>query len=184
MRALIYQGVADALTEHEIERNNNLNGHELALICGRMFLEESDKNEKYVGGLPDMIHGSVMASRPKTMQDAIEFATELMDKKIRTLAERQAENKRKSDNNNQAQQQLPKIHLTRDCWNPTATSNQRIITCYKCGNQGDYKSDCPELKNRNHGNQAEGTKARGMVYALGGGETDQDPNNIEDEIKA
>ncbi|GJY38239.1 reverse transcriptase domain-containing protein, partial [Tanacetum coccineum] len=81
---------------------------ELALLCVRMFSEESDKIEKYVGGLPDMIHGSVMASRPKTMQDAIEMATELMDKKISTLAERQAENKRKLDNNNQAQQQSPK----------------------------------------------------------------------------
>ncbi|GKF81018.1 hypothetical protein Tco_0239620 [Tanacetum coccineum] len=47
---------------------------------------ESDEIEKYVGGLPDMIHGSVMASKPKTTQDAIEFATELMDQKIRTLA--------------------------------------------------------------------------------------------------
>ncbi|GJX82879.1 reverse transcriptase domain-containing protein [Tanacetum coccineum] len=33
---------------------------ELALMCARMFPEESDKIEKYVGGLPDMIHGSVM----------------------------------------------------------------------------------------------------------------------------
>ncbi|GJR11920.1 hypothetical protein Tco_0794572 [Tanacetum coccineum] len=60
------------------------------------------------GGLPDTIHGSVMATKPKTMQDAIEFATELMDKKINTWAERQADNKRKSDDtarNNQNQQQ-------------------------------------------------------------------------------
>ncbi|GJR90473.1 hypothetical protein Tco_0214484 [Tanacetum coccineum] len=74
---------------------------ELALLCGRMFPEESDKIEKYVGGLPDMIHRSVMASRPKTMQDAIEFATELMDKKIHTLAEHHIENKRKQDDNQQ-----------------------------------------------------------------------------------
>ncbi|GKE15251.1 reverse transcriptase domain-containing protein, partial [Tanacetum coccineum] len=45
-------------------------------------------------------------------------------------------------------------HLTRDCWNPTATNNQRNLTCYECGNQGHYRSDCPELKNQNHGNQA------------------------------
>ncbi|GJU72191.1 reverse transcriptase domain-containing protein [Tanacetum coccineum] len=32
---------------------------ELALLCGRMFPEESDKIEKYVGGLPDMIHRKV-----------------------------------------------------------------------------------------------------------------------------
>ncbi|GJY88394.1 hypothetical protein Tco_0503022 [Tanacetum coccineum] len=48
---------------------------ELALLCGRMFPEESEKIEKYVGGLPDMIHGSVVASKPKTMQEATEMAT-------------------------------------------------------------------------------------------------------------
>ncbi|GJV62559.1 putative reverse transcriptase domain-containing protein [Tanacetum coccineum] len=81
---------------------------ELALLCGRMFPEESDKIEKYVSGLPDMIHGSVVASKPKTMQDAVEIATELMDKKIRTFAERQTESKRKFEDtsrNTQNQQQ-------------------------------------------------------------------------------
>nr|GFD44297.1 reverse transcriptase domain-containing protein [Tanacetum cinerariifolium] len=61
---------------------------ELALLCESMFSEESDKIEKYVGDLPDMIHGSLVASKPKTMQEAIEIATELMDKKILTFAER------------------------------------------------------------------------------------------------
>nr|GFB85224.1 hypothetical protein [Tanacetum cinerariifolium] len=81
---------------------------ELALLCGRMFSEESDKIEKYIGGLPDMIHGSVVASKPNTMQEAIEIATELMDKKIRTFAERETASKRKFENtsrNTQNQQQ-------------------------------------------------------------------------------
>ncbi|GKD68745.1 reverse transcriptase domain-containing protein [Tanacetum coccineum] len=166
---------------------------ELALMCRRMFLEESNEVEKYVVGLPDMIQGNVMSARPKTIQEAIKLANDLMDQKVCTYAERQNENKRKFDNNNQAQQQLPKRqnvaqayvdrtgerkeyagtlplcnkckfhhnglytakcanckkvgHLTRDCWNPIATSNQRTITCYECGNQGHYRSDCPELKN-------------------------------------
>ncbi|GKA20760.1 hypothetical protein Tco_0700749 [Tanacetum coccineum] len=77
---------------------------ELALLCGRIFLEESDKIEKYVGGLPDMIHGSVVASKPKTMQEAVEIAIELIDKKIRTFAECQTESKRKQDDNQQQQQ--------------------------------------------------------------------------------
>ncbi|GJZ01803.1 hypothetical protein Tco_0519764 [Tanacetum coccineum] len=64
-----------------------------------MFPLEFDEIEKYVGGLPDMIHGSVMASKPNTMQDAIEFATELIDQKICTMAERQAEKKKKQDDN-------------------------------------------------------------------------------------
>ncbi|GJW34945.1 putative reverse transcriptase domain-containing protein [Tanacetum coccineum] len=81
---------------------------ELALMCDRMFPEELDVVEKYVGGLPDMIHGSVKASKPKKMQEAIEFAIEMMDKKILTITERLAENKRKfeyTSRNNQNQKQ-------------------------------------------------------------------------------
>ncbi|GKB67611.1 reverse transcriptase domain-containing protein, partial [Tanacetum coccineum] len=208
----------------------NQHFQELALMCGRIFPEESNEVEKYVGGLPDMIQGSVMASKRKIMQDAIEIANDLMDQKIRTFSERQAENKRKLDNDNQAQQQPPKKqnmaraysagsskkkeyvrtlllcnkckfhhngpctvkcanckrvgHLTRDCRSPTTTNNQRALTHYACGNQGHYRSDCPELKNRNHGNQAGGAEARGMVYALGGGETDQYIDDMEDDINA
>nr|GFA95557.1 hypothetical protein [Tanacetum cinerariifolium] len=56
----------------------------------------------------DMIHGMVRASKLKTMQDKIEIATKLMNKKISTLVECQTENKKRSDNtskNNQNQQQ-------------------------------------------------------------------------------
>ncbi|GKC68798.1 hypothetical protein Tco_1101396 [Tanacetum coccineum] len=49
---------------------------ELALMCGRMFPEESDEVEKYVGGLPDMIRGNVMSYQPNTMEKAIEFTND------------------------------------------------------------------------------------------------------------
>ncbi|GKA54824.1 reverse transcriptase domain-containing protein [Tanacetum coccineum] len=71
-------------------------------------LKESNEVEKYVSGLPDMIQGNMMSAMLKTMQEAIELENELMDQRVRTYAERQAENKKKFDNNNQAQQQLPK----------------------------------------------------------------------------
>ncbi|GKF63046.1 reverse transcriptase domain-containing protein [Tanacetum coccineum] len=61
---------------------------QLALMCTRMFPEEIDKIEKYIGGLPDMIHGSVKASKLKTMQEVIEFTTELMEDKTQAYAER------------------------------------------------------------------------------------------------
>ncbi|GJY82370.1 reverse transcriptase domain-containing protein [Tanacetum coccineum] len=88
---------------------------ELALLCVRMFPEESDKIERYVYGLPDMIHGNIVASKPKIMQEAVEMATELMDTKVNIIAERQAENKRKFENtsrNNQNQQQPNKRQNT------------------------------------------------------------------------
>ncbi|GKE87881.1 reverse transcriptase domain-containing protein [Tanacetum coccineum] len=68
-------------------------------------VKESDKIERYVGCLPDMIHRSVVESKPKTMKEAIEIATELIDKKICTFAERQTKSKRKQDDNQQQQQQ-------------------------------------------------------------------------------
>nr|GFB85124.1 hypothetical protein [Tanacetum cinerariifolium] len=61
-----------------------------------------------VRGLPDMIHRSVVASKPKTMQEAVEIETELTDKKIRTFAECETASKRKFENtsrNTQNQQQ-------------------------------------------------------------------------------
>nr|GEW00720.1 putative reverse transcriptase domain-containing protein [Tanacetum cinerariifolium] len=66
---------------------------ELELMCVRMFPEESDEVEKYVNRLPNMIQGSMMESKPNIMKEPIEFATELMDKKIRTFVDRQAEKK-------------------------------------------------------------------------------------------
>nr|GFA28102.1 reverse transcriptase domain-containing protein [Tanacetum cinerariifolium] len=80
---------------------------ELALLCGRMFSEESDKIEKYIGGLPDMIHESVVASKPKTMQEAIEIATELMDKKIRSFAERETLKNNKNHGNQGGRNNAP-----------------------------------------------------------------------------
>ncbi|GKF89368.1 hypothetical protein Tco_0263331, partial [Tanacetum coccineum] len=117
---------------------------ELALMCVRMFPEESDKIKKYVSGLPDMIHKSVMASKLKTMQDAIKFATELMEKKIDTFAEPYTAgsgerkeytgtlplcNKCKFYHNGPCTAKCANSkkvsYLTRDCWDPTATNNQR-----------------------------------------------------------
>ncbi|GJU85042.1 putative reverse transcriptase domain-containing protein [Tanacetum coccineum] len=49
-----------------IEYNQHF--QKLALLCGRMFPEESDKIEKYVCGLPDMIHRSVVASKPNNQR--------------------------------------------------------------------------------------------------------------------
>ncbi|GJY06465.1 putative reverse transcriptase domain-containing protein [Tanacetum coccineum] len=146
-----------------------------------MFPEESDKIEKYVGGLPDMIYGSVMTSKPKTMQDAIEMATELVDKKIITLIERQAENKRKFDDtsrNNQNQQQQNKRQNTVKAY--TAGPGERkpyggskplcpkcnyyhdspcAPKCHKCNRVGLLVRDCKSPANANIANNQRGTGA-------------------------
>ncbi|GKC17678.1 reverse transcriptase domain-containing protein, partial [Tanacetum coccineum] len=133
---------------------------ELALMCGRMFPEESDQVEKYVGGLPDMIQGSVMASKPKTMQEAIKFANELMDQKIRTLVKRQAESKRKLDNNSSynntqqppfKRQNVAKAYSARPSEKKVYAGTlplcnkrklRRIVKCANCNRVGHLTRDC------------------------------------------
>ncbi|GKE34106.1 putative reverse transcriptase domain-containing protein [Tanacetum coccineum] len=83
-------------------------------------------------------------------------------------------------------------HLTQDCkvTNPTTSTqrgqivNQRVLTCFECGGQGHYRSDCPKLKDQNCGNKA-GNKigvgeARGKSYVLGGGDANPDLNFVKD----
>ncbi|GJU58336.1 hypothetical protein Tco_1236102 [Tanacetum coccineum] len=85
-----------------------------------------------------MIHGRVMASKPKAMQDAIEFATKLMDKKISTLAERQAENKRKLDNNNQAQQKPPKKQGVAIAYTVGSGEGRSMLELYRCATNASF----------------------------------------------
>ncbi|GKD29189.1 putative reverse transcriptase domain-containing protein [Tanacetum coccineum] len=147
---------------------------ELALMCAKMFLEESNKIEKYVGGLSDMIHRSVKASKPRTMQNAIEFATKLMDKNIITFTERQADNKIKFDDtskNNQNQQQPNKRQIMARAY--TAGSGKKkpyggskplcskcnyhhdgqcAPKCHKCNRVGHLARDCKSPTNANNNN--------------------------------
>ncbi|GKD18863.1 putative reverse transcriptase domain-containing protein [Tanacetum coccineum] len=154
-----------------------------------MFLEESDKVERYVSGLPDNIHDSVMASKPKTMQDTIEFVTELMDKKILLHAERQTENKRKFDDisrNNQNKKQQNKRQNTGRAYAagngdkkpykgskplcPKCNFNHYgpcIPTCNNCKKMGhlakDYRSR-PATANNNNNPRAQGVNTNTITY--------------------
>ncbi|GJT41999.1 RNA-directed DNA polymerase, eukaryota [Tanacetum coccineum] len=275
LKALIDQGVADALEESDTDRSiNGDDSHDSGMgvrrqapfareytysdfmKCKLLYFKgtegvveltqwfermETNSHVRTVGH--DVAYAMTWTNLKKMMTDKYsprgeikKLEVEMWNLKIKgtdvisTLAERQAENKRKLDNNNQAQQQPPKKqgvaiaytagpgekkeyagtlplcnkckfhhngqctikcincnrvgHLTRDRRSPAATNNQRNSTCYECGNQRHYRSDCPKLKNQNHRNQAGGTGAREMVHALGGGETNQDLNGMKDDINA
>nr|GFC70998.1 hypothetical protein [Tanacetum cinerariifolium] len=141
------------------------------------------------------------------MQEAIEIATELMDKKIRTFTERKSASKKKFENTSRniqnQQQHLNKRqntgrchnynrigHFARDCRNTTNTNNAnnqrgtglgQKTTCYECGVQGHFKKECPKLKNNNNqGNQGGRNNAPARVYAVGHVGTDPDVNIMTD----
>ncbi|GJV62130.1 putative reverse transcriptase domain-containing protein [Tanacetum coccineum] len=125
-----------------------------AAACRVMFPKEIDKIEKYIGGLPDMIHGIVKTSKPKLCQaytvgnsDRKPYA---MSKPLRSKsrpANANNNNRNKNRNNN--------------------NNNQKGNGFYECGAQGHFKRNCPKLRNNDRGNQAGNDRAPTKVYVVG-----------------
>ncbi|GJX68986.1 putative reverse transcriptase domain-containing protein [Tanacetum coccineum] len=155
------------------------------------------KVDKYISGLPDNIHGNVMSARPKTLDDAIELANDLMDQKLpRAYTAGPGENKAYTGNlplftkcnYHHIGKCAPKCrnckrygHATNDCRvknnnNNNKKKNQKAGACYECGNTCHIKKNCPKLKNRGTGNK-NGT-TQGRAYALGGRDASPDSNVI------
>nr|GEX07657.1 hypothetical protein [Tanacetum cinerariifolium] len=146
--ALIDQGVGDALAAHNADRSmNGDDSHNSGMGVRRQApLAHKPKKkmiDKYCprGDIKklevEMWNMKVKGTDvPKTMQNAIEFATELIDKKISTLVEHQAENKRKLDNNNQAQQQPLKKQGVAIAYSIRPGEKKEYVgtlpLCYKC----------------------------------------------------
>nr|GEU82116.1 hypothetical protein [Tanacetum cinerariifolium] len=142
---------------------------ELTLIYTKYVANETEKIDKYVSGLPNKIYESVKASKPKTLDETIELANDLMDQKLRTYVERKTNNKRKADesssNANVANAQR------------NNGANPKGNGYFECGAPGHFKRDCPKLKNKDGGN----ANAQGWVYAIGNaerkGNTSRDPDS-------
>nr|GEV15725.1 putative reverse transcriptase domain-containing protein [Tanacetum cinerariifolium] len=127
---------------------------ELTLICTKFVANKTKKIDKYIDEIPDNIYGSVKASKPKTLDETIELANDLMDPKLRTYAERQTNNKRKADDsfrNNHG-------NFARDCRSSGNTNianaqrdnreNPKGNGCFECGAPRHFMRDCPKLKNK------------------------------------
>ncbi|GJT62712.1 putative reverse transcriptase domain-containing protein [Tanacetum coccineum] len=173
---------------------------ELTLIYTKFIANETKKIDKYISGLPDNIYGSVKSSRPKMLDETIELANDFMDQKLRTYAKRQTDNKRKADDssrNNHGHQQQPfkrqnvtKVYNIWTCEKKPSSSNTKVANtqkgnganpkgngCFECGDLGNFKKDCPKLKNKDGGNGS----VQGWVYAVGNakkkGNASRDPDS-------
>ncbi|GJZ02557.1 putative reverse transcriptase domain-containing protein [Tanacetum coccineum] len=155
---------------------------ELTLICTKFVANETEKVDKYLSGLPDNIYGNVKAAKPKTLDETIELANDLMDRKLLTYSERQSDNKRRADdsfrNNHGHQQQpfkrqnvakvynmgtgerkpyggsLPKCNKCHLHHNGPCTQR-----CHKCNKIGHFARDCRSTGNTNVANTQKGNGA-------------------------
>nr|GEZ77044.1 hypothetical protein [Tanacetum cinerariifolium] len=168
---------------------------ELTLICTKFVADETEKIDKYISRLLDNIYGSVKASKPKTLDETIELSNDLMDHKLRTYAERQSNNKRKSDysfRNNQGHQQqthkrqnVTRVYNMGTCERKPYSGNlpknngenPKGNGCFECGATWHFKRDCPELKNKD----GERVNAPRWMYAVGNakkiGTASRDPDS-------
>ncbi|GJT98649.1 putative reverse transcriptase domain-containing protein [Tanacetum coccineum] len=70
--------------------------HELVQLCPEMVLTERKKIKAYIRGLTDNIKGTVIGSKPTSLNEAVRMAHALMEQKAQARTERIAEgNKRK-----------------------------------------------------------------------------------------
>ncbi|GJW13633.1 putative reverse transcriptase domain-containing protein [Tanacetum coccineum] len=90
--------------------------------------EEEDRVEKFIGGLPDNIQGNVIAAEPTRLQDVVRIANHLMDKKLKGYAVRNAENKRRLDNNYRDNRGQQPPHKRQN------TGGQNVARAYTAGN--------------------------------------------------
>ncbi|GKC29249.1 putative reverse transcriptase domain-containing protein, partial [Tanacetum coccineum] len=160
-------------------------GPEAYAMTWERYSKKDDDKYLSSSGLPDNIYGNVKSARPKTLDETIELASDLMDQKLCTYAERQSDNKRKADDssrNNHGDRrkedlwgifaqvhQVPSspqwpVHLEVPQKGNGATPKGK--GCFECGAPGHFKRDCPKLKSKDGGNE----NAQGWVYAVGNAE--------------
>nr|GEV79842.1 putative reverse transcriptase domain-containing protein [Tanacetum cinerariifolium] len=160
---------------------------ELALMCTKFLGDETAKIDKYIGGLPNNIHGNVMSARPTTLDFAIELANDLTDQKLRTYAERQNENKRKADDSSRNIQQQPHkkqnvaraytagpgekkiyigdLHLCTKC--NYHHTRQCAPKCGKCKRYSHNTTDCQVNTNNNNNKNNKKNQKAGACYECG-----------------
>ncbi|GJR17788.1 putative reverse transcriptase domain-containing protein [Tanacetum coccineum] len=99
---------------------------ELATLCPTMVPDSEKMMEVFIGGLPRSIEGNVTASKPQTLEEAINIAQRLMDQVG---------------------------HLTKNYKNkgPATRSNLLpvTVTCHACGEKGHYTNQCRKTTNNN-----------------------------------
>ncbi|GJZ65943.1 putative reverse transcriptase domain-containing protein, partial [Tanacetum coccineum] len=133
---------------------------------------ERKKIEAYIRGLTDNIKGTVIGSKPISLNEAVRMAHALVEQKAQARIERIAEgNKRKWE----SLQGGNNGHMARDCKGKaiaTGANAQPTVTCYDCGEKGHTRNYCPKRKD------PQGEEARGRAYVIKDTEKQQGPNVV------
>ncbi|GJU96827.1 putative reverse transcriptase domain-containing protein [Tanacetum coccineum] len=109
--------------------------HELVQLCPEMVLTERKKIEAYIRGLTDNIKGTVIGSKPTSLNEAVRMAHALMEQKAQARTERIAEGNKRNG----------KVHRVGKAI-ATSANARPTVTCYDCGEKGHTRNYCPKRK--------------------------------------
>ncbi|GJZ11331.1 reverse transcriptase domain-containing protein, partial [Tanacetum coccineum] len=166
---------------------------ELATLCLTMVLDSEKMMEVFIGGLPRSIEGNVTASKPQTLEEAINIAQRLIDQNrrqetFRSYAVTPTENNRYIRNYPLCKKctlhhtgpctikcnTCNKVgHLTKNYRNKGPATGSNLlpvtVTCHACREKGHYANQCRKTTNNN---------AQGRAYMLRDRNAHQDPNVV------
>nr|GEU47913.1 putative reverse transcriptase domain-containing protein [Tanacetum cinerariifolium] len=186
----------EARAANALEAENQSQNRKLTMMCTKMVPEEEDWVEKFIRGLHDNIQRNPPFKRLNVRgQNVVRAYTAGKNERKPCNGLLPLCNKCKLHHEGPCTMRCGKCnkvaHLTRDCKVTNSTTstqkgqvvNQRVVTCFECGRQGHYSSNCLKLKDQNRGNKY-GNKngvreARGKAYMLGGGDANPDLNVVK-----
>ncbi|GJU99007.1 hypothetical protein Tco_1328278 [Tanacetum coccineum] len=129
-----------------------------------MFPEEIDKIEKYIGGLPDMIHGS--AERKRKYDDLSKRTIKTNNNRIRGRTQARPTLQAIVIGNH-----TPGLNL----YVPSVITIMKVLV-----HLGHFRRNCPKLRNNDRGNQAGNDRAPAKVYVVGNARAN--PDNVVAEL--
>nr|GEW20847.1 hypothetical protein [Tanacetum cinerariifolium] len=125
--------------------------NELVILCPGMVPTEQKKVEAYIRGLSEDIKGEVTALEPATLNKVVRMAHTLMEHKVKAIAEREADNKKRKWENFQR-------GSSSGCGNNNSNRNNNNYNNNRNNNQNQYRNP-----NRNHQNNRRQGNARAMI---------------------
>nr|GEZ23356.1 putative reverse transcriptase domain-containing protein [Tanacetum cinerariifolium] len=130
--------------------------NELVILCPGMVPTERKKVEAYIRGLSENIKGEVTSSEPATLNKAVRMAHTLMEQKVKSIAEREADNKRRKWENFQGDS-------SSDGGNNNSNRNNNYNSNRNYNNNRNNNQNQYQNPNRNHQNNQRQGNARAMT---------------------
>ncbi|GJS88913.1 putative reverse transcriptase domain-containing protein [Tanacetum coccineum] len=151
--------------------------HELVQLCPEMVPSERKKIEAYIRGLTDNIKGTVIGSKPISLNEAVRMAMLGWNKRTYTAITTEPTKRRvlprAMDHRHTEQGGYAWTNRSVIVYKSiTLVIAMWTVTCYDCGEKGHTRNYCPKKRD------PRGEEPRGRAYVIADTEKQQGPNVV------